>query len=310
MRYLVTGAAGFIGSHLVERLLLDGHDVVGVDNFLTGQTRNVLPWRDHPHFQFIEQDVTQPWRLEQPVDVIFNFACPASPIDFHSKAMEILQVCSIGVLNLLAMAKEQRAIYVQASTSECYGDPEVHPQVESYWGRVNPIGERSPYDEGKRFAEAAVMAHHRLYGLEVRIGRIFNTYGPRMRVGDGRVLPNFIEQALSNRPLTIYGEGQQTRSFCYVTDLVDGFIRLSRSKEIKPINLGNPQEMNIREVAQLIIELIGSRSTIAYQPLPADDPQLRQPDIQRARTLLGWEPHTTVPDGFQRTIDYFRTILK
>ena len=295
MRYVVAGAAGFIGSHLCERLLADGHEVVGIDNLITGQKSNLDVLRAGSAFQFVEQDICLPLVVEGPVDVVFNFACPASPIDFEPKALDILNVCSAGVLNALSLAREKDAVFVQASTSECYGDPEEHPQRETYWGHVNPIGLRSPYDEGKRFAEALVMAHHRNLGMRTRIGRIFNTYGPRMRVGDGRVLPNFIQQALEGAPLTVFGEGSQTRSFCYVDDLVDGFVRLSRCDEVTPINIGNDVEITIGQLAQEIIELTrtgaGSASRIEYRPLPQDDPKLRCPDISKARAVLDWKPN-------------------
>ncbi len=317
MRYVVAGAAGFIGSHLCERLLKDGHEVVGIDNLITGQKSNLDVLRAGSSFQFVEQDICLPLVVEGPVDVVFDFACPASPIDFEPKALDILNVCSAGVLNALSLAREKDAVFVQASTSECYGDPEEHPQRESYWGHVNPIGLRSPYDEGKRFAEALVMAHHRNLGMRTRIGRIFNTYGPRMRLGDGRVLPNFIQQALEGAPLTVFGEGSQTRSFCYVDDLVDGFVRLSRCDEVTPINIGNDVEITIGQLAQEIIELTGtgagtgagSASRIEYRPLPQDDPKLRCPDISKARAVLDWKPETDRATGLKSTIEYFRTIL-
>lgn len=308
MRYLVTGAAGFIGSHLAERLLFDGHEVVGVDNFITGQSDNLGPLRSFDRFAFVEQNMSESLRIDGPLDVVYNFACPASPVDFRSKALEILMVCSAGVSNALALAVEKNAVFVQASTSECYGDPQEHPQRESYWGHVNPVGERSPYDEGKRFAEALVTATHRTHDLRTRIGRIFNTYGPRMRPDDGRALPNFIRQALRGEPLTVYGDGSQTRSFCYVTDLVDGFVRLSTCDEPGPVNLGNPLEITIAELAREVIELTGSVSRIDYRPLPADDPRRRCPDITRAGTLLNWQPTTDRRTGLKSTIDYFRTL--
>ncbi len=309
MRCVVTGAAGFIGSHLVERLLNEGHHVVGLDNFITGQRANISLLERFESFTFIEHDICEPLSIRGSVEIVFNLACPASPVDFRSSAIQIMRVCSEGVLLMLKLAREKNSVFVQASTSECYGDPFVHPQPESFWGYVNPIGERSPYDEGKRFAEALIMAHRRLYGMETRIARIFNTYGPRMRLGDGRVLPNFIQQALENKPLSVYGEGDQTRSFCYVTDLVDGLVRLSRSSEPYPINIGNPHEVTISEIAREIIELTASRSEIAFQPLPEDDPKLRQPDITRAQKLLTWEPTTNRSEGFRKTIEYFRTLL-
>jgi dTDP-glucose 4,6-dehydratase len=309
MRYVVAGAAGFIGSHLCGRLLADGNEVVGLDNLLTGQPANLELLRTNSSFQFVEQDICSPAAVDGPVDVVFNFACPASPIDFEPKALDILNVCSAGVLNALSLARQKDAVFVQASTSECYGDPEEHPQRETYWGHVNPIGLRSPYDEGKRFAEALIMAHHRSLGLQTRIGRIFNTYGPRMRLGDGRVLPNFIQQALEDAPLTVFGEGSQTRSFCYVDDLVDGFVRLSRCDEVTPINIGNDVEITIGQLAKEIIELTGSASRIEYRPLPQDDPKLRCPDITKARAVLDWKPKTDRTTGLKSTIEYFRTVL-
>lgn len=309
MRHIVTGAAGFIGSHLCERLLDDGHEVVGVDNLCTGQRRNIDELQRRDQFSFVEHDVSKGVAVEGPVDVVFNMACPASPVDFKSKSLEILSVCSAGVLNLLSLARDKGAVFVQASTSECYGDPLEHPQQETYWGHVNPIGERSPYDEGKRFAEAQVMAYHRRHGTSTRLGRIFNTYGPRMRLGDGRVLPNFIQQALQNKPLTVYGDGQQTRSFCYVTDLVEGLLQLSQCDEVTPINLGDDREMTIKQMAEEVIELTGSGSEIVHKPLPSDDPRLRRPDISKAKSILGWQPQTGRREGLKATIEYFRTIV-
>lgn len=309
MRYVVAGAAGFIGSHLCERLLADGHEVVGIDNLITGQRLNLDVLRARSSFQFVEQDICSPLAVDGPVDVVFDFACPASPIDFEPKALDILNVCSAGVLNALSLAREKNAVFVQASTSECYGDPEEHPQRETYWGNVNPIGLRSPYDEGKRFAEALIMAHHRCLGIQTRIGRIFNTYGPRMRLDDGRVLPNFIQQALEGAPLTVFGDGSQTRSFCYVDDLVDGFVRLSRCDEVTPINIGNDIEITIEQLAQEVIKLTGSASRIEYRDLPQDDPKLRCPDITKARRVLDWKPKTDRTAGLKSTIEYFRTVL-
>lgn len=309
MRCIVTGAAGFIGSHLCERLLTDGHEVIGVDNFATGQARNLDALGHSERFTFRELDICDRWSIDGNIDVLFNFACPASPIDFISKSLEILQVCSAGVRNGLTLARDKQAVFVQASTSECYGDPEQHPQTESYWGHVNPIGERSAYDEGKRFAEALVSAYHCRYGIKTRIGRIFNTYGPRMRLGDGRVLPNFMQQALENKPLTVYGDGSQTRSFCYVTDLVDGFVRLAGCEEAAPINIGNDLEISIKQFAEEIINLTHSDSVITSAALPADDPKLRCPDLAKAKRVLGWRPTTPRHTGLKLTIDYFRTLL-
>ncbi len=309
MRCVVAGAAGFIGSHLCERLLADGHQVVGLDNGVTGQARNLEPLRSHPEFTFVEQDICQGWPVTGAVDTVYNFACPASPIDFEPLSLEILAVCSDGVRQGLELAGRGGAVFVQASTSECYGDPLEHPQVETYWGHVNPIGKRSPYDEGKRYAEALITAFHRRHGLPVRIGRIFNTYGPRMRLGDGRVLPNFVQQALEGQPLTLYGDGRQTRSFCYVADLVDGFVRLAASAVVTPVNLGNPAEITIAELAREVIELTGSRSPLIDRPLPQDDPRRRRPDITKAQQLLNWQPTTERRRGLIQTIEDFRTQL-
>ncbi|MGB9624420.1 MAG: UDP-glucuronic acid decarboxylase family protein [Phycisphaerae bacterium] len=307
MRVVVTGAAGFIGFHLCSRLLRDGHDVVGVDNFISGQTKNARDLQRHDRFRFVRHDIIEPIPVEGPVDRIFNLACPASPADFIPHAIEILRTCSEGVRQVLELARRTGARLMHASTSECYGDPLEHPQRETYCGNVNPIGPRSPYDEGKRFAEAMVMAYHRTHGIATGIARIFNTYGPRMRDNDGRVLPNFIRQALAHEPLTVYGDGTQTRSFCYVDDLVEGLLRRAENDFPEPINLGNPVEATMLQVAQEIIELTGSRSRIEFRPLPADDPRKRRPDITRARQLLGWEPTTPRREGFARTIEYFRS---
>ncbi len=307
MRVVVTGAAGFIGFHLCARLLRDGHDVVGVDNFISGQTTNARDLQRHERFRFIRHDIIEPIPVDGPVDRIFNLACPASPVDFVPHAIEILRTCSEGVRQVLELARRTGARLMHASTSECYGDPLEHPQRETYCGNVNPIGPRSPYDEGKRFAEALVMAYHRTHGIATGIARIFNTYGPRMRDNDGRVLPNFIRQALAHEPLTVYGDGTQTRSFCYVDDLVEGLLRRAENDFPEPINLGNPVEATMLQVAQEIIELTGSRSRIEFRPLPADDPRKRRPDITRARQMLGWEPTTPRREGFARTIEYFRS---
>ena len=307
MRVVVTGAAGFIGFHLCERLLRDGHEVVGVDNFISGQTKNVRDLQQHERFRFVRHDIIEPIPVEGPIERIFNLACPASPADFAPHAIEILRTCSEGVRQVLELARRTGARLMHASTSECYGDPIEHPQRETYCGNVNPIGPRSPYDEGKRFAEAMVMAYHRTHGIATGIARIFNTYGPRMRDNDGRVLPNFIRQALAHEPLTVYGDGTQTRSFCYVDDLVEGLLRRAESDFPEPINLGNPVEATMLQVAREIIELTGSRSRIEFRPLPADDPKKRRPDITRARQILGWEPTTPRREGFARTIEYFRS---
>jgi len=306
-RILVTGGAGFIGSHLCERLLGEGNDVICVDNFLTGSPDNIEPLLANPRFTFIQQDVTNFIYVKGALDTILHFASPASPIDYLELPIQTLKVGSLGTHKALGLAKEKGARFLLASTSETYGDPLVHPQTEDYWGNVNPIGPRGVYDEAKRFAEAITMAYHRTHGVETRIVRIFNTFGPRMRREDGRVVPNFIAQALRNEDLTVYGDGGQTRSFCYVSDLVEGILRLLRSDYALPVNIGNPREMTVLEFAKLIIELTGSRSGIAFKPLPEDDPKVRQPDITRARTLLGgWGPVVPVEDGLRRTIDFFR----
>ena len=306
-RYLVTGGAGFIGSHLCERLLNEGNEVICVDNFITGSPDNVAPLLANPRFTFIQQDITNFIYVKGPLDAIMHFASPASPIDYLELPIQTLKVGSLGTHKALGLAKEKGARFLLASTSETYGDPLVHPQTEDYWGNVNPIGPRGVYDEAKRFAEAITMAYHRTHGVATRIVRIFNTFGPRMRAEDGRVVPNFIAQALRGEDLSVYGDGSQTRSFCYVSDLVEGILRLLRSEYALPVNIGNPREMTVLQFAKLIIELTGSRSGIAYKPLPVDDPKVRQPDITRARTLLGgWEPVVPVEEGLRRTIDFFR----
>jgi dTDP-glucose 4,6-dehydratase len=306
-RILVTGGAGFIGSHLCERLLAEGNDVICIDNFVTGSPDNIAPFLGNQRFRFIQQDVTNFIYVPGALDAILHFASPASPIDYLELPIQTLKVGSLGTHKALGLAKEKRARFLLASTSECYGDPLVHPQTEDYWGNVNPIGPRGVYDEAKRFAEAITMAYHRTHGVETRIVRIFNTFGPRMRQEDGRVVPNFIAQALRGEDLTVYGDGSQTRSFCYVSDLVEGILRLLRSDYALPVNIGNPREMTVLQFAQLIIQLTGSRSGIARRPLPEDDPKVRQPDITRARKLLGgWEPVVSVEEGLERTIDFFR----
>lgn len=305
---LVTGAAGFLGSHLVDALLAEGHSVIGVDNLSTGKTANLNHLTLEPRFRFLSQDITQPFD-PGPIDYVFNFASPASPVDYTRLGVETLQVGSSGTLNTLDIARKYKAGYLHASTSECYGDPEVHPQVETYWGHVNPVGPRSVYDEAKRFSEAAVMAYHRYYGVDTHLVRIFNTYGPRLQANDGRVISNFMIQALKGEPLTIYGDGSQTRSFCYVSDLIDGIVRLSRSEEHMPVNIGNPVEWTIAECAQEILAVTGSKSEIVRKPLPQDDPTRRRPDITRARTLLGWEPTISLREGLQRSLDYFRASI-
>src|SRR5258705_2734737 len=289
-KVMITGGAGFIGSHLCERFLADGHEVICVDNFITGNPDNIAGLLSDKKFAFIHQDVTQYIYVKGPLDVILHFASPASPVDYLELPIQTLKVGSLGTHKALGLAKEKSARFLLASTSEVYGDPLVHPQKEDYWGHVNPIGPRGVYDEAKRFAEALTMAYHRTHGVETRIVRIFNTHGPRMRLNDGRVVPNFISQALRGEPLTVYGDGSQTRSFCFVSDLVEGIVRLLRSDYRSPVNLGNPIEVSIREFADKIRTLTGSRSEIVYRPLPEDDPKVRQPDIALARRLLGWEP--------------------
>ncbi len=309
MAMLVTGAAGFVPYHLCRRLLDAGEQVIGVDNFASGQVQHAEALLGHPHFRFMEADIADPIEVDEPVSKVFNLACPASPIDFESLSMEIMRTCSQGVLNMLELARRKGAVFLQTSTSECYGDPEVHPQPESYYGHVNPIGLRSPYDEGKRFAEAMITAWHRRHHVPVRIARVFNTYGPGMRAGDGRVLPNFIGQALAGEPLCLHGGGRQTRSFCYVDDLVEGILRLSDTDYCQPVNIGNPDEVTIRQVAEEVIELTGSRSELRATPGRADDPMVRCPDISLAQRLLGWSPRVPRREGVARTIEYFRTRL-
>jgi len=306
MRIVITGAAGFIGSHLSEALLDRGHSVVGIDNLLTGDTANIahLAGRD---FVFVKHDVTNYINVEGPVDAVLHWASPASPIDYLELPIPTLKVGALGTHKALGLAKAKNARFVIASTSEVYGDPLEHPQKETYWGNVNPIGPRGVYDEAKRFAEAMTTAYHRYHGLDAKIVRIFNTYGPRMRLRDGRAVPAFMSQALTGEDVTIFGSGRQTRSFCYVSDLVDGIIRLMESNINDPVNIGNPQEMTIEEIARMIIKLTGSKSKIVYRPLPEDDPKVRQPDITRARTLLGWEPKVGLEEGLTRTLEYFRT---
>ncbi len=306
MRILVTGAAGFLGSHLSDRLLAEGHSVVGMDNFLTGHPDNIAHLMGNTRFQFIQHDVTNYVYVEGALDGVLHFASPASPIDYLEKPIQTLKVGSLGTHKTLGLAKAKGARFLIASTSEVYGDPQVHPQPESYWGHVNPIGPRGVYDEAKRFAEAMTMAYHRFHGVETRIVRIFNTYGPRMRPNDGRVVSNFIVQALRGDPITIYGDGSQTRSFCYVSDLIDGIYRLFQSDRSDPVNIGNPGEFTVRQLAERVIQLTGSSSEIVSRPLPEDDPKVRKPDITRARERLGWEPQVQLDEGLRRTIDFFR----
>ncbi len=306
MRTLITGGAGFIGSHLCERFLARGHEVVCVDNLITGALANVEPLRTNPRFTLVRHDVSQPLEVDGPVDNVLHFASPASPVDYLNYPIQTLKVGSLGTHNTLGLAKLKGSRYLVASTSEVYGDPEVHPQPESYWGHVNSVGPRGCYDEAKRFAEAIVMAYHRAHAVDTRIIRIFNTYGPRMRLDDGRVLPNFMGQALRGEPLTVYGDGSQTRSFCYVDDLVDGIEKLLGVTFHEPVNLGNPSEVTILEFAKEILALSGSKSAIDYRPLPQDDPKLRRPDITRARDLLGWSPKVDRHEGLKRTLAYFQ----
>jgi dTDP-glucose 4,6-dehydratase len=302
MRVVITGAAGFIGSHLTEALLDRGARVVGIDNLLTGDLANIAHLRDR-EFQFIRHDVTQYIDVEGPVDFVLHWASPASPIDYLELPIPTLKVGALGTHKALGLAKAKRATFVIASTSEVYGDPLEHPQRETYWGNVNPIGPRGVYDEAKRFAEAMTVAYRRYHGVDTKIVRIFNTYGPRMRVNDGRAVPAFMSQALRNQDVTVFGDGTQTRSFCYVSDLVDGIIRLMDAPVNDPVNIGNPQELTIEQIARKIIEMTGSKSRIVYKPLPEDDPKVRQPDITRARSLLGWEPKVTLEAGLARTVD-------
>jgi dTDP-glucose 4,6-dehydratase len=306
LRILVAGAAGFLGSHMCERLLEEGHSVVAVDNFLTGREENIAHLRAHAQFGFIRHDITLPLPVEGPLDTVLNMASPASPKDYLDHSIETLDVGSAGSRNMLELARSHGARFLLTSTSECYGDPMVHPQTEDYWGNVNPVGPRSCYDESKRFAEALTMAYHRTHGVRTNIARIFNTYGPRMKLDDGRVVPAFIGQALRGEPLTLFGDGSQTRSFCYVGDMVDGLYRLMQCDERYPVNLGNPVELTIREFAETIRSAMGSQSELVTQPLPQDDPKQRRPDISKARRLLGWEPRVSLADGLRLTIDYFR----
>lgn len=309
-RCLVTGGAGFLGSHLSERLLAEGREVVCADNFYTGSKRNVLGLLSNPAFELLRHDVTFPLFVE--VDEIFNLACPASPVHYQKNPVQTTKTSVHGAINMLGLAKRLHAPILQASTSEVYGDPSVHPQPEEYWGHVNPVGVRSCYDEGKRCAETLFFDYHRQYQTRIKVARIFNTYGPRMDPNDGRVVSNFIVQALTKNPITIYGDGSQTRAFCYVDDLIEGFVRLMDSppEVTGPINLGNPGEFTMRELAEQIVELTGSSSELVYEPLPSDDPRQRCPDISRARDVLGWEPRTPLAEGLRRTIDYFDDLLR
>jgi dTDP-glucose 4,6-dehydratase len=306
---LVTGAAGFLGSHLCDSLLAEGNSVIGVDNLCTGKLANLSHLEREGRFSFLEQDITKPFDPGK-VDFIFNFASPASPTDYTRLGPETLLVGSAGTINTLDLARKYSAGFLHASTSECYGDPEVHPQVETYWGHVNPIGLRSVYDEAKRFSEAAIMAYHRYYSVDTHLVRIFNTYGPRLQPNDGRVISNFMMQALQGQPLTIYGDGSQTRSFCYVSDLIDGILRLSRSNEHLPVNIGNPEEWTILECAREILDVTGAGTEIIFQPLPQDDPTRRRPDITRAKELLCWEPKIKLRQGLEKSLEYFKACVQ
>ena len=304
-RALVTGGAGFLGSHLADALLAEGWSVVVVDNLLTGRRANLEHLRNEPAFEFVEQDICEPFDVGK-VDYVFHFASPASPVDYHTHGIATLQVGSLGTFHALDVARKYGAKYLVSSTSECYGDPLEHPQKETYWGHVNPIGPRSVYDEAKRFTEAVTMAYRRYHQVDTRIARIFNTYGPRMQLNDGRVVPNFMKQALRGDDLTVYGDGNQTRSFCYVSDEIAGFVRLAKSDEHLPVNIGNPNEFTILECAQAVLKVTGSKSRIRYEALPQDDPKQRRPDITKARQLLGWEPKIDLAAGLHLSLDYFR----
>ena len=308
MRVLITGAAGFLGSHLTDRFLSDGHSVIGMDNLITGHLGNLAHLDTDTDFEFVHHDVTEYIAVDGPLDGVLHFASPASPVDYLELPIQTLKVGSLGTHKVLGLAKAKDARFLLASTSEVYGDPLVHPQQESYWGNVNPIGPRGVYDEAKRFAEAMTMAYHRFHGVDTRIVRIFNTYGPRMRPNDGRVVSNFSVQALLGEPLTVYGDGNQSRSFCYVSDLVDGIYRLFFSDEVDPVNIGNPDEFTILQLADLVLAATGSVSEVIRLPLPTDDPRVRQPDITRAREILGWEPGIPLEAGLRDTIEYFRAL--
>ncbi len=309
MRVLLTGAAGFIGSHLTDALLADGHSVFGVDNLCTGSLRNLEHLKREPRFEFFQHDICEPFDPGH-VDYVLNFASPASPVDYYRLAIETLMVGSAGTRNSLEIAKKYGAKFLHASTSECYGDPSEHPQTEEYWGHVNPIGPRSVYDEAKRFSEALVMAYHRYHGVDTRLVRIFNTYGPRLQKDDGRVISNFMMQALTDKEITIFGSGDQTRSFCYISDEVEGILRLARTDEHLPVNVGNPVEWTILGCAKMVLRVTGSKSKLVFCPLPEDDPVQRQPDISKARSLLGWEPKIDLETGLKLTLDYFRSCIE
>jgi dTDP-glucose 4,6-dehydratase len=310
MRAVVTGGAGFLGSHLTDRLVADGHEVLVLDNLITGSLENLAHHEGNPLVTFSNQDVTEEIRIDGPVDFVFHFASPASPVDFERFPIQVLKVGGLGTHKTLGLARAKGAKYLLASTSEVYGDPLVSPQAESYWGNVNPIGPRSVYDEGKRYAEAMTMAYHRFHGLDTRIVRFFNTYGPRMRLDDGRIVPNFVKQALLGEPLTVYGDGRQTRSFGYYEDIVDGAMRLAASDFHEPVNIGTELERTVLEFAQIVLKATGSQSEIVHLPALADDPRQRRPDLTRARTILGWEPKTSIEDGLVQTVEYFRARLQ
>ncbi len=307
---VISGAAGFIGSHFCDRLLAEGYEVTALDNLLTGSERNLEHLRGNPHFRFILHDVTKALPVEGPVDYVLHLASPASPKDYLEFPIETMDVGSLGTRQMLELAQRNDAKFLLTSTSESYGDPAVHPQVETYWGNVNPVGPRSCYDESKRFAEALTMAYHRARGVRTSIARIFNTFGPRMKLNDGRVVPAFLDQALRGQPITIFGDGSQTRSFCYVRDLVDGLYRLMLSTEAMPVNVGNPREMTIQEFAELIVEMTGSTAGIVYHPLPEDDPKQRKPDIAKAQRILGWSPKVTLEEGLKHTVAYFQQLAE
>ena len=307
-RAVVTGGAGFLGSHLCDALLSEGWSVVVVDNLLTGRRANLAHLKNESHFEFVEKDICQPFDVGK-VDYVFHFASPASPVDYHTHGIATLQVGSVGTFHALDVARKYAAKYLVSSTSECYGDPLEHPQKETYWGHVNPIGPRSVYDEAKRFTEAVTTAYRRYYNVDTRIVRIFNTYGPRMQLNDGRVVPNFMKQAIRGEDLTVYGDGQQTRSFCYVSDEIDGFLRLAKSDEHLPVNIGNPNEFTILECAEMVLKVTGSKSRIRYEALPQDDPKQRRPDITKARQLLGWEPKIDLETGLRLSLEYFTQVV-
>jgi dTDP-glucose 4,6-dehydratase len=310
LQLVVSGAAGFVGSHMCDRLLAEGHSVIALDNFITGSPRNIVHLEGHEHFRFIQHDVTLPIEIDGPVDTVLHMASPASPKDYLEHPIETLDVGSVGTRQMLEIARKKNSTFLLTSTSESYGDPQVHPQVETYWGNVNPVGPRSCYDESKRFAEAMTMAYHRKFGVRTNIARIFNTYGPRMKLNDGRIVPAFVDQALRGAPMSVFGDGKQTRSFCYVSDLVDGLYRLMQSDERYPVNLGNPREMTVLEFAETIRHLTGGAVPVQHFPLPEDDPKQRKPDITKAQRILGWNPGVNLEDGLKLTLDYFSKLAE